>query len=103
MDCRCYFTSESPVEEEIKEYNPNLVIVDLLFHTSREDGIGLIKRIRRVSNLRDVPIVVLSKLINHSPSGESVRKLCLDLGVVPYGKFPPPTADQLLQHARSCT
>lgn len=68
---------------KLVEFRPQLMIVDLVLGMSRDDGIDLIKRLRRIGELKDVPIVVCSKLINDTSLGEEVRRKVLTLpGVV---------------------
>src|ERR1019366_2721869 len=57
------------VQKAFVEFNPQLIVVDLLIGQDRADGYRLIKEIRKIKALDRVPIAVCSKLINDSASG----------------------------------
>ena len=88
--------------EEITELDPDLFVVDLLLGSSRNDGYGLIRSLREIIALREVPIVVVSKFINSSQCGQQVVKTVLSLGAsAAFGKIPSlPSVSTLLSYCR---
>ena len=66
-------------EVALIRFNPDLVIVDLLMGSSREDGYTLISQLREIHALKATPILVCSKLINSSAEGCRERKIVEDL------------------------
>lgn len=87
-------------EQTLKDFRPQLIIIDLVMGRGREDGYALIKDISQTKSLKGVPIIVCSKLINSSPNGMAEKQLCLELpGVAAaFGKVPNfPSADQLFE------
>ena len=81
---------DDSIKTRLKEFKPQLIVIDLVLGGSREDGYQLLKDIKEVNNLKSIPIVVCSKLINPSPNGQKEKKMCLSIpGVVAaYGKIP---------------
>jgi CheY-like chemotaxis protein len=90
---------DSHIEGALVSFKPSLIIMDLLMGGARSDGYTLIKDINRVRALKNIPIIVCSKLINSSSFGRIEKEKCLKLpGVVAaYGKVPdfPPIGDLL--------
>lgn len=85
------------------EFNPQLIVVDLLIGQDREDGYRLIKEISKIKALDGIPIAVCSKLINDSLRGKAEREFCLTSPGVKavFGKIPDfPPANDLLAIAK---
>jgi hypothetical protein len=84
------------------EFQPPLMVVDLVLGQSRDDGFDLIMRLRRIHELDRVPIVVCSKLINDTALGQEMRRKATGLrGVVAaLSKTPYPASAVLVSFAR---
>jgi response regulator RpfG family c-di-GMP phosphodiesterase len=88
---------------QLREINPHLLIVDLMFGSDRLEGYGLIKDISKTRGLEEAPVIICSKCINDSPHGRRENARCIQIPCVraTYSKFPCyPTCDELLTHAR---
>ncbi len=91
---------DDSIREALQKFQPQLIVVGLLMGESREDGYKLIKQLHEVDTLKDVPIVVCSKLINDSDLGrkEKERSLSTPGLVAAYGKIPNfPPAEELFR------
>lgn len=65
----------SPVDASaVAEFQPELLVVDLVMGGGRFDGYALLRNLSSNPELAKVPIVVCSKLVTNSLSGQEVRK-----------------------------
>jgi PleD family two-component response regulator len=97
---RTPFVDEDVLRKLIK-FKPQLIVVDLILEGFKEDGYGLIKDLQEIEDVKDIPIIVCSKLINPSDLGLAEKEECLKLpGVVAaYPKFPGyPSAEEFLKY-----
>ena len=82
---------------------PDLIILDLLMGESKEDGYRLLSQLKENRQLSMVPVIVCSKLINSSVTGQEEKLLVesiLGAGTA-HPKVPDlPSAEELLRHAR---
>jgi len=82
---------------ELVQFNPDLIITNLMLQASVEDGFVLIPQFQEV--LHAVPIVVLSKHVSdRNLAGLEMKVRCLKAGAVAaFSKFPnyPPAEDFL--------
>jgi hypothetical protein len=106
-DCELQLYRRPVIDDDLEKiliaFNPHLVVVDLVLGETREDGYKLIKQITSVPQLKDIPIVVCSKLITESAMGKAQAEYVKEsLGVrEAFGKAPEfPSADSLLSFAR---
>jgi CheY-like chemotaxis protein len=76
--------------KSIIDYNPDVIVTDLMKGRGAEDGYRLINEIQSIPQLENVPIIVVSKQINSSRHGIEQKKRALSTpGVVgAYGKVP---------------
>lgn len=58
--------------KELAEFNPEILVVDLVMGTSRFDGYNLLKEISADQRFQGLPVVVCSKLISSSLAGQEV-------------------------------
>ena len=88
------FLDES-IQKHLIEFEPDIIVVDLILGGFKEDGYNLIRNLREIEILKKVPIIICSKLINASALGEKEKEESLSTpGVVAaYAKFPdfPPS------------
>ena len=107
-----YLTIRRPIlDQEIQTalvaFQPDLIIVDLVMGSGRDDGYLLIDALQDVRFVSGMPsVVVCSKLITNSPMGEQEKARALKApGVVAaFSKFPElPSAEQFLQFMRRRT
>lgn len=75
---------------QIIDFKPNLIIIDLLFRGDITEGFGLIKKIHNLKDLKKIPLIVCSKYINESHSGKILKEKVISMpGVVAaFGKIP---------------
>ena len=95
-------TIEEPMSQKIKDFKPQLFLVDLLIGDSKVNGYQLI-RVLKSGEFKGIPIVVCSKYINETESGKREKEECLSLpGVVAaFRKFPDlPEKETLLSYIR---
>lgn len=86
------------LKDELLDFAPQLLVVDLVLETSRYDGFDLIRQLREIDELQSVPIVVCSKQIDSSELG---RRLAQQVGRLPgvkavLSKNPYPPAREFL-------
>lgn len=75
--------------QQLTEFSPDLFIVDLVMGSSRNDGYSVLRQLRTDPRLKDIPIVVCSKLINEMAAGLKQRQEVLALGAkAALPKFP---------------
>lgn len=56
-------------ENEIKEFNPNLIIVDLQLDEDKGGnlaGLRIIRKLKEVDDLKNIPVVVVSKFVGEA-------------------------------------
>ena len=93
---------EEAMSQKIKDFNPQLFMVDLLIGDSKVNGYQLI-RVLNSGEFKGIPIVVCSKFINETDAGKREKEECLSLpGVVAaFCKFPDfPEKQTLLSYIR---
>lgn len=98
-------TIEEPMSQKIKDFNPQLFMVDLLIGDSKINGYQLI-RVLNSGEFKGIPIVVCSKFINETDAGKREKEECLSLpGVVAaFSKFPNfPEKETLFSYIRRDT
>ena len=105
IDVKLFFDPylDEAVITKLQQFKPDLIIVDLVIGESKTEGYQLIEHLQGIENIKDVPIVVCSKLINDSLIGKSEKESMLNTpGVVAaFSKFPDfPSADKFLKHAK---
>jgi CheY-like chemotaxis protein len=89
------------IQKQLIAFKPDIIVLDLIFGGFKEDCYQLIKRLQKIERLKEVPIVICSKLINDSKLGLKEKIDCLSIpGVVAaYAKFPDyPPAEEILKH-----
>lgn len=65
--------------QALVDFKPDLIIVDLVIAQARDDGYAIVKKISRIPQLRAVPVIVCSKLINETPLGREETEKVLRL------------------------
>ena len=86
---------DSLIEEAIKEFAPDFIIVDLRLMRDVESGFRVLRSLKS-SALADVPVVVCSHLIS-SESGDPNKTRALLLGAIAaLPKFPFPSLQDFL-------
>ena len=95
--CATYMPSVIIGMNELIKFNPDLIITNLTFYESSEDGFCLMQWFQEV--FHEVPIVVLSKHVSDRDlAGLKMKTRCLKAGAVAaFSKFPnyPPAEDFL--------
>lgn len=100
QDFRTPFLDED-IHRKLVKFKPQLIIVDLILGGFKEDGYGLIEELQKIDDLKDIPIIVCSKLINDSDLGLAEKEECRKHPGVreAYSKFPDyPSAEEFLKH-----
>ena len=83
------------IDEYVELFNtnrvkPDLIIIGIVFGGSSEEGYQLLKKLQAIDNLKEIPVIVCSKLINDSSFGKQVQARCRKFNnvVAMYGKIP---------------
>jgi CheY-like chemotaxis protein len=93
---------DEKIERVISEFNPDLIILDLLLSVDIQSGFRVLRYLKESKSLKDIPVVVCSKFVGDEGSKKENKKTALELGAVAtFSKedFPKPT--KFLQYAKS--
>jgi CheY-like chemotaxis protein len=75
-----FFSAE--IETEIREFRPDLIILDLLLSEEPESGLRVLRKIKTSQVLGHIPVLVSSKFINSTSSGRKWRAKVIEKGAV---------------------
>lgn len=88
------------VEKSITEFNPDLIILDLLLLEETDSGFRVLRQIKESALLKDIPVVVCSKFIGPDPNDKN-RIKALDYGAkAALAKIPFPKSQDFLGYAK---
>lgn len=77
---------DTSVQEELLSFRPDLFVVDLNMGSSDVDGQAIIRRLQKIPGLREVPIVVCSKIFNERNKDLQKAYLAMSGVVAVFGK-----------------
>lgn len=61
------------VARKLGDFEPDLIIVDLVMGRSRDDGYGLLRKLQAHSRFENIPKIIRSKLIGGSDAGQAEK------------------------------
>lgn len=90
------------IEKKLKEVSPDLIVLDLAFGVNKDEGLRLLKKLKKDNDLKKIPVIVCSKYIG-SVMGMGLKedlkskKAAMKFGAIEaYPKYPEPKAEDFL-------
>jgi len=87
---------DDQVETAIKEFDPDLIVIDLHLTRSEESGFRVL-RLLKESSVSNIPIVVCSRFISDTSEDANKAKALLLGAIAALPKFPFPTLQDLFK------
>ena len=92
---------DNKIEQAIDEFDPDLIILDLLLTRDEESGFRVLRRLKESALLKDIPVVVCSKLISRGSDDKNRQRAELYNPAAVLPKIPFPEAQEFLNYARA--
>ena len=88
------------IEDAIKAFNPDLIILDLRLTRDNESGFRVLRKLKESESLTDIPVVVCSKFITKNLKDKNKERAMTYGAVAALPKVPFPKAEEFLKFAR---